>query len=137
MCTQIRWPSAGTAGPPAPSPSASAAPAPASAALIASSKSFAVTGSIVNVGRPRRSRRGGAPAPELVAMALSPTGKWLYGGTDGGCVWAWEAATGAVAHRPLPSQRAHRGAVVGLAAHPWRALLLSWGTEGDVKSWLP
>jgi WD40 repeat-containing protein SMU1 len=80
---------------------------------------------------------GGAPAPELVAMALSPTGKWLYGGTDGGCVWAWEAATGAVVHRPLPSQRAHRGAVVGLAAHPWRALLLSWGTEGDVKSWLP
>ncbi|CAB4957000.1 unannotated protein [freshwater metagenome] len=64
MWTQIRWPSAGTAGPPAPSPPASAAPAPASAALIASSKSFAVTGSIVNVGRPRRSRRGGAPAPE-------------------------------------------------------------------------
>jgi WD40 repeat-containing protein SMU1 len=79
----------------------------------------------------------GAAPQELVAMALSPTGKWLYGGTDGGCVWAWEAATGAVAHRALPSQRAHRGAVVGLAAHPWRALLFSWGTEGDVKSWLP
>ncbi len=86
---------------------------------------------------PQRGAPPPPPQPELVAMALSPTGKWLYGGTDGGAVWAWEAATGAVAHRPLPGQRAHRGALVGLAAHPWRALLLSWGTEGDVKSWLP
>jgi hypothetical protein len=76
-----------------------------------------------------------AAQPELTCMCLSPACKWLYAAAEDGKIYAWALASGALAMEP--GAAAHSKAAKGLAMHPHRPLLASWGEEGLVKSWKP
>ena len=74
------------------------------------------------------------------ALAVSPTGKFVYAGLCEGsrAIYGWEVATGAAVGGVGRSggAAAHDKGVAGLAAHPIRPVLVSWGEEGVLKSWV-
>ncbi len=82
----------------------------------------------------------GAPPSDSHAvfssLAVSPTGRYVYAGLAEGsrAIYAWDVATGAALTRRFTG--AHDKGVAGLAVHPIRPVLVSWGEEGVVKSWV-
>jgi hypothetical protein len=88
----------------------------------------------------------GAPPGDALAapaaLAVSATGRYVYSGLGEGSrgIYGWEVATGAsVAAGAVAagaSGGAHERGVAGLLAHPQRPVLVSWGEEGVMKSWV-
>jgi WD40 repeat protein len=78
--------------------------------------------------RPRLCLAHGAP---VRAVALSPDGRTLFTGGDGGEVRRWDAATGNQLGEPL----AHPAGVVGLVLNPDGTRLATACADGNVRLW--
>jgi WD40 repeat-containing protein SMU1 len=110
----------------------------------------------LSTGRP-----AGAPGADFVAACLSPSGAWAHCLTEGGAVITFDVAAGNVA-ATLPGAvegAAGGGAAgqgegkaaaataaaadgratipIGLAHHPSRNLVATYGTDGLLKLWVP
>ncbi|KAF0687644.1 Aste57867_20628 [Aphanomyces stellatus] len=71
------------------------------------------------------------PKGEFVAAATSPQGKYLYGLTDKGFVLVFKMETGVLEH----AMQVSTGTVYGIAHHPHRNVLATFGNDGYVRVW--
>lgn len=92
---------------------------------------------------------------EIVALAFSPTGKWLYGVSDHGFLYCWKTKSGRIEHisqNPLhvsKSSSVHSteqtakldvlanvpGGVLGMVHHPFKSQVLTWGEDNTLRFW--
>ncbi|GAB9467310.1 Wd40 repeat-containing protein smu1, partial [Globisporangium polare] len=66
-----------------------------------------------------------------VACALSSRGKWLYGVTDSEYILSYATATAALES----SMQTSNGDAFGVAHHPHRNIVATFGSDGYVRMW--
>ncbi|OQR83244.1 hypothetical protein ACHHYP_14923 [Achlya hypogyna] len=71
------------------------------------------------------------PKGDFVAAALSPKGAFLYGLTEKGYVLCFKVDSGALEH----AMQVCNGEVFGIAHHPHRNVLATYGSDGYVRLW--
>ncbi|MEX2168342.1 MAG: protein kinase [Pirellulales bacterium] len=77
------------------------------------------------------------PAKETTSLTVSPDGKLLAAGTDGGVIWVWEADQSPTDDNLTrnASWSAHTGKIHQLAFTPEGEHLLSAGEDGNIRQW--
>ncbi|KAH9115743.1 hypothetical protein AeMF1_010259 [Aphanomyces euteiches] len=71
------------------------------------------------------------PKGEWVSAVMSPQGKYVYGLTDKGYVLCFKMDNGALEH----AMQVCTGEVYGIAHHPHRNVLATYGNDGYVRVW--
>lgn len=71
-------------------------------------------------------------AGDFVGCVLDNAGKLLYCGCENGTIFVFNAQTGTLER----SFEAHKGGgLIGLAYHPRKRMLITWGEDGTLKMW--